>query len=58
MKINEGDKVVSEFDGKDYIIAKIGDHMVVLKSEDGNKQIMTGVDSLKIFYKKKEEVKS
>jgi hypothetical protein len=58
MKITEGDKVRSELDGEEYIVTKIVNSMVVLKSRDGKKQIMTGLDTLNIFYKKKEEVKS
>jgi len=54
MKIKEGDEVKSDFNGEDFIITKIVNSMIVLKSRNGDKQIMTGIDSLKTFYKKKE----
>jgi len=55
IKIEEGNKIKSSLDGEVYTITRIVNDMVVLESEDGKKQIMTGVDSLKIFYKKEEE---
>ena len=55
MKINEGDKVRCVLDGEDYTVTEIVNSLVFLKSAEGEKQILTGVDSLKIFYKKKEE---
>ncbi len=55
IKIEEGNKIKSSLDGEVYTITRIVNDMVVLKSEDGKKQIMTEVDSLKIFYKKEEE---
>jgi hypothetical protein len=57
MKINEGDKVRCVLDGEDYTVTEIVNSLVFLKSAEGEKQILTGVDSLKIFYKKKEESK-
>ena len=54
MKIKEGDEVKSDFNGEDSAITKIVKSMVVLKSRNGDKQIMIGIDSLKTFYKKKE----
>ena len=54
MKINEGDKVRCVLDGEDYTVTEIVNSLVFLKSAAGEKQILTGVDSLKIFYKKKE----
>ncbi len=54
MKINEGDKVRCVLDGEDYTVTEIVNSLVFLKSAGGEKQILTGVDSLKIFYKKKE----
>ena len=56
METKEGDKVRCVLDDEDYIVTKIVNRLVVLKSTDGEKRIMTGKDSLKIFYKKKEEV--
>lgn len=58
MKIREGDEVKSDLDGKDYMIARIVHSMVVLKSKDGEKEIITGIDSLRTFYKKTEEPNS
>jgi len=55
MKINEGDKVRCVLDGEDYTVTEIVNSLVFLKSAKGEKQILTGVDSLKIFYKKKKE---
>jgi len=57
MEIKEGDEVKSDWNGEDFVITRIINSMVILKSRGGEKQIMTGVDSLKIFYKKKEEAK-
>jgi hypothetical protein len=58
MKINEGDKVRCVLDGEDYTVTEIVNSLVFLKSAEGEKQILTGVDSLKIFYKKKKEEES
>jgi hypothetical protein len=49
MKIIEGDKVRSELDGKDCTVTKIVNRMVVLKSRDGEKQIMTGMDTVSMI---------
>lgn len=54
MEIKEGDEVKSDLDSEDFVITKIANSMVVLKSRSGDRQIMTGIDSLKTFYKKKE----
>jgi hypothetical protein len=54
VEIKEGDEVKSDLDSEDFVITKIANSMVVLKSRNGDKQIMTGIDSLKTFYKKKE----
>jgi hypothetical protein len=56
MKIKEGDKVKSDLDGKDYRVTRVVNDMVVLESMNEEKQILTGMDNLKIFYKKKEEI--
>jgi hypothetical protein len=58
MKIKEGDEVNSILDGKDYVITRIVGKRVILKSKKGEKEIITGMDSLKIFYRKKENAKS
>lgn len=55
MKMEEGNEVRSSLDGDEYTITRIVNNTAVLKSKDGKKQIMTGVESLKLFYKKKEE---
>ena len=54
MEIKEGDEVKSDLGGEDFVITKIANRVVVLKSKNGDKRIMTGIDSLKTFYKKKE----
>ena len=57
MKIREGDEVMSNLDGKDYVITRIVGTKVVLKLKNGEKEIITETDSLKTFYKKREELK-
>jgi hypothetical protein len=57
METKQGDRVKSVLNGEDYTIKRIVNGMVVLESSNGKKQIMTGVDSLKIFYEKKEEAR-
>jgi len=57
MKIRKGDELKSVLDDEDYVITKIVGRMVVLKSKDGEREIMTGTDSLRAFYKKKKETK-
>ncbi len=53
--IREGDEVRSDLDGQNYIIERIVHSMVVLKSKDGEEEMITGIDSLRTFYKKKEK---
>ena len=55
MEIKEGDMVRCALDGEDYTVTEVVSSLVFLKSAGGEKQILTGVDSLKIFYKRKEE---
>ena len=52
MEIKEGDEVKKGLDGEDFVITKIVNSvsMIVLKSRNGNRQIMTGIDSLRTFY--------
>ena len=57
VKIKEGDEVKSDLDGEDYIIRRIVHSMVILKSKYGEKEIITPTDSLRTFYKRKEEAK-
>jgi hypothetical protein len=55
MKTKEGEIFSSLLNGEHYTIKKIVNSMVVLESNDGKKQILTGVDTLESFYRKKEE---
>ncbi len=54
-----GDIFKSALDEADYIVKKIVNRMVVLESQDGEKEILTDASSLKIksFYQKKESLK-
>ena len=56
MKVKERDIFRSLLNDEEYIIKKIVESTVVLESQDGKKQILTDVGTLKIasFYKKKE----
>jgi len=51
-----GDIFKSIFNGKEYIISKLVQNMVVLESKNGMKQIITEVDNLALFYRKKEQI--
>ncbi len=55
--MKEGDIFESRLDGKEYSIKSIVNNMVVLQLLKGNKQIITGVDTLRIksFYLEKEK---
>ena len=53
MKTNEQDTVKSLLNGKYYKVKKIVNSMAVLQSEDGRSQILTEVENLNLFYKKK-----
>lgn len=57
METKNGDTVKSLFDGKCYEVKKIVKNMAVLQSEDGQNQVLTDVENLKLFYKKKESIK-
>ena len=57
MKPLIGDKLKSILDGEDYIIKKVVQNMAMLESQNGKKQILTEVDALKLFYRRKEEIK-
>ncbi len=57
MKAKDGDTVKSFLDGNDYKVKRIVNSMVVLESEDGQSQILTEVENLDLFYKKKENIK-
>jgi len=56
MDIREGDVFRNSSDGVSFTVKKIVNDMVVLESQDGKRQILTGVDTLKLksFYLKGE----
>ncbi len=56
MDIKVGDTFKSFLDEMDFTVKKIVKNMVVLESPDRKKQILTGVNTLKVksFYLKKE----
>jgi hypothetical protein len=56
MKPKSGDILESILDGEDYIIKKVVENMAMLESQNGKKQILTEVDTLRLFYRKKEEI--
>ena len=55
--MKEGDIFESLLDGTEYVVKSIVNKMVVLQSRKGDRQIITGVDTLKTksFYRKKEK---
>ena len=55
MNIRQGEVFKNSTDGVDFIVKKIAKDMVVLESQDGKRQILTGVDTLTStsFYLKK-----
>ncbi len=55
--MKEGDIFESLLDGAEYVVKDIVNKMVVLQSRKGNKQIITGIETLKTksFYREKEE---
>ncbi len=55
VNIKEGDEVRSNLNGETYLISKIVHSMVVLKSKDREKEVITGMDSLRIFYRMKRD---
>jgi hypothetical protein len=56
IKQKNGDILESILDGQDYIIKKVIEDMAMLESENGKRQILTEVDTLRLFYRKKKEV--
>ena len=58
MKPKSGDILKSILDGEDYIIKKVVKNMAMLESQSGEKQILTEIDTLRLFYRKKEEMKA
>jgi hypothetical protein len=47
---NEGEKFRSKITGRVYNLIKTVDQMVVLETPDGTNQVLTGLDSLTVFY--------
>ena len=58
MKTQDGDTVKSLLNGKSYEVKRIVKSMAVLQSEDGQSQILTEVENLTLFYKKKEGIEA
>jgi hypothetical protein len=56
MKTKDGDTVKSFLNGNTYKVKKIVKSMAVLESEDGRSQILTELETLSLFYKKKEDI--
>jgi hypothetical protein len=54
MNIKQGEIFRNSTDGVDFIVKKVVKDMVVLESDDGKRQILTGVDTLTstLFYLK------
>jgi hypothetical protein len=57
METKEGDTVRSIINGIEYKVRKIVKSMAVLESQDVKSKIVTEVDTLKLFYREKEDVK-
>ena len=60
MNIREGEVFKNTTAGVDFIVKKIVNDMVVLQSQDGKREILTGVHTLTStsFYEKKGEEES
>jgi hypothetical protein len=58
METKEGDTVKSILNGIEYKVKKIVEKMAILESQDGRSKIITEVDSLKLFYLEKEDLKA
>jgi len=56
MKLIIGDTLKSLLDGEDYMIKKVVENMAMLESQNGKKQILTELDTLKLFYRKRQEI--
>ncbi len=56
MKPKSADTLESILNGQDCVIKKIIENMAMLESENGEKQGLTEVDTLKLFYREKKEV--
>jgi hypothetical protein len=53
-KPKKGDVFIGLLDGNIYNVKEIVHHMVILESIEETQQILTGLDGLKSFYRKKE----
>jgi hypothetical protein len=55
--MKEGDIFESLLDGKEYVVKSIVNEMAVLQSRKGDRQILTGLETLKTksFYREKEK---
>jgi hypothetical protein len=53
METKVGDTVRSILNGIEYKVKKIVEKMAVLESRDGKSQILTEIENLTLFYKKK-----
>jgi hypothetical protein len=56
--MKEGDIFESLLDGTEYVVKKIVSSLVVLQSTKGNRQILTGTETLKTksFHREREEM--
>jgi len=57
MEAKDGDTVKNLLNGRYYKVKRIVKSLAVLQSEDGQRQILTEVENLSLFYKKKETTK-
>jgi hypothetical protein len=55
--MKEGDIYESHLDGTEYVVKRVVDKMVLLRSGKGNREILTGVGTpkTKSFYQEKEK---
>jgi hypothetical protein len=58
METKDGDIVKNLLNGKYYIVKRIAKSMAVLQSESDQTQILTGVENLDLFYKKKKRIET
>jgi len=57
MEAKDGDTVKSLLNGKYYKVKTIVNRTAVLQAEDGQSQILTDVENLEPFYKKRERMR-
>ncbi len=57
METKDGDTVENLLNGKYYKVKRIMKSMAVLQSESSQTKILTQVENLDLFYKKKESIK-